>query len=455
VATGGLGLAGRGVASAVSKTRLSSWAAGNVNSGGLTGSVANMTNKAMRWSQKSSMDMRNTKLMDLANKGVSSFGVKLNDKVSGNIGLGAKDYVGGNLKIKADREKEIIEKASKRNDFSHLSDKEVEAVWDKYTKNKVGISVESSEEAKKINETTEVFKQNLKTAEANLQKAKSEGTRYEQDMATNKLNTSKKELEDRLSKEKEDKDKLYKEAIKKEGYGKVSNAKELSEAMRNDYAKSMLESSLYLSGGEKRTIPLGAGGAVGAIGSYATGLIGGLSGGALFTNYIDSLQESDKKAFEKITKDYKKAHSKKDNKILALQSKLEEIDSFVDSHIEGVLSGTGLTMEDIKKDEKLRETHFDRAKAKADREYVDAEEAYINAKNDYKSNKNTNTSTEFEKQARNYQKKKDNLNDLNNAKKNRDTAQNNLDKEKDRVKDKEDKTKGAEKKESDKPKDSK
>lgn len=479
IATGGLGLVGRGATSILGKTA-GTWAATNKDTNLLAGGV----NKFLKWGQKSSFDVRNTAAGGTLTSGVGKLLGGTKD-FSSKIKLGQKDYIGGNAKIVKDREKRVEEKATKKNDMSHLTDAQAAKAWEKRAEKAAQQNTEKSwkkarlDELKKAEAPLQVLESKAALLEKDLETAKTAGDMTNQKIIGDQIAENKKNqasiislLNTKVFDEKKNADyknsDLYKDSLKnekakiKQKYGDVKNAKELSTAMRYEYAQRMLENSAYLADGKKRwrVAPL-SGGGVGSAGMLTiggiAGLTGGIAGGGLFGNYIDSLQEAEKNVFSKITKDYEKAHSKKDNKLLALQSKIEEIDKFVDSHIEKVLDGTGLTMDDIKKDEKLREEHFERARGRADREFQDAEEEYNKAKNAYKTNKTPDTTARFEEESRNYQKKKDAFNDLNNANKNRETAQNNLDKEKDRVKEKEDKDKNkpGDKKEPEKPKDGK
>ncbi len=458
VATGGAALAGRGATSLLNKG-VGTWAAANKDSNVLAGGV----NKFLQWGQKSSFDIRNTKLGEGFNKGVAGLGIKQEDKVSSFVGLGQKDYLGGNVKIRKDREKEKEERATKKNDMSHLTDKQAQDVWDRRTKKqteKEADEVWAKGELDKRKNADPTFKALEKVAErleADLKTAVESKNTTNEKIIREQLATNKKErdqivamtmtpsIEAAIKDKSHQETKEYKDALKsaqddsKKKYGEVKSAEDLSKAMRYEYAQRMLQDSLTLSEKEKRKGLSQTGGIVAtALSQLIPGV--GLSAavvGGLVGNYIDSQQEADKRVFEKIVKDFEKSKNK-DTKLGRLKTKLKEVDDLIDGHIRTVLGrAVDASLSDLTDDQKTE--HFNKARSDAQTAADIAEDEYKEAREKYKRTKLQSDLDEMNRRSTERQRTKDELNDLNNAQKNKDSIKDNIEEEERKAKEQDDK----------------
>jgi hypothetical protein len=475
VATGGLGLAARRGTSLLNKG-VGTWAAANKESN----LIANGTNKFLKWGQKSSMDMRNTKLNSGINAGLGALGIKTNDRISGAIGLGQKDYAGGNIKAQKDKEKKFSEKDKAKNDMSHLTDKQAEEVWKKKSEKSAKQNAEKSweearlEELKKGDPTMTALKAQGENLAKNLQTAiDNKNTTREAEVRTQQKENNDKQVQTvglmmkTLTKEKEgnahQKTDLYATTLESEQgkiknkYGDIKNAKDLSAAMKREYQARILEDSLLLFKGDKS--PGLAGFSGGGTAGTATGIFaalgalgittGGLSlvGGAIVGDSIDNAQMARLAVAKKEVEAYDKAHSTK-NKKFKLTTEIAEIDKLIDSHIEGVLTkaGSAIKLSDLKDSEK--EEYFTRARSDASSLTDIAKDDYDAYRNSFKAKKATMNAAEKVKAQKDledlsnaYNKAKDNSDRLNKAKDNKNSKQNELEKENQRLSNEEDKNK--------------
>ncbi len=474
VATGGTALLGRGAMSVANKG-LGTWAATNKDNGGLKGMLAGGTNRFLKWGNKTSFDVRNTGLGKNITGGLGagvlgSMGIKLQDNVSGSIGLGEKDYLGGNVKArkkaKDDKEKRIEEKT----DMSHLTDTQAQKVWENRSKKinehraeviweesrvaelesgkhatSGGLTEEKAAELKGKREEAQVLVKELEVAITS-------GNKDQQKIVNEKLN---KNAEDQkaltvplmaiLANEKKgDKHKeqeTYNKSLEraqietKSKYGDVKSAKDLSEVNRYEYQKRMLEDSLLLSKDKKRA------------GLWALGA-------GIFSNYIDSEQQIELEVMKKSVSAFEKKHNKKDNRVLKLESNLQEIDDVIKNHIEKTLKDTGKKFSDLQDDEKITQLNIARSQAEARKE--EAEEVYKKAKEEYraktkKAKEEGRKLTQEEEESHNkivdeYYRSAEEFESLKNIQKTRAKAEEDLDKEKIRVKTEEDRKGDAKKK---------
>jgi hypothetical protein len=468
VASGGTALLGRGAMSFANKVG-GTWAATNKDAGGLKGMLAGGTNRFLKWGNKTSFDVRNTALGKNVTGGLGagvlgSMGIKLQDNVSGSIGLGEKDYLGGNVKArkkaKDDKEKRIEEKT----DMSHLTDTQAQKVWENRSKKmnehraeviweesrvaelesgkhaiSGGLTEEKAAELKGKREEAQVLVKELEVAITS-------GNKDQQKIVNEKLNKNAEDQkaltvplmavlanEKKGDKHKEEKDGIYDKALKqaqsetKNKYGDVKSAKDLSEVNRYEYQKRMLEDSLLLSKDKKRA------------GLWALGA-------GIFSNYIDSQQQMELEVMKKGIDAFEKKHNKKDNRVLKLKADLQEIDDLINSHIDKTLSdGRKATQ----LDDNERVTYLNIAKENAERELREKEDKYKASKAVYEAKKPEDRTEEdhknHNKAVDDYYRAMDSLDALRNANKNRAKKEDDLE----RAKAEEDRKSGDKKKKED------
>ncbi len=319
LAAGAVALAGRGGASIVGKV---------LNKTGATDAIAaraennwgyRKLNQGIKWSQTSSMDVRDTKLNQKVGQGLGLLGAKPIDNISQKVGfgtfnLGQGTYKGGVQKIQKDRIEAEGKAIDKKLDFSHLSETQATDAWKRHTNKKVDQAWEKQTVENEVKNNTQLV--TLKETETQIksimeqaaaagdfkavasQKAKLNDNKREQAVLLSGIEKAvKAKKKDGAHKDSDEYKKIEKEVLEqiKQEHGKVEDAKQFSEAMRAEYIKRQLEESLFLSGEVSEDVR-GTGTIGGLTGILASGSMSSIGGGtALLANYIDSRQ-ADKKA---------------------------------------------------------------------------------------------------------------------------------------------------------------
>jgi hypothetical protein len=489
VALGGTALAARGVLGATSKT-FGTWAGANKDAGGVKGIAANSVNKFLQWGQKSSLDARNTKAFNA----LGGLGIKTNDKLASSLGIGQKDALGGNVQARKDREKKKDKEDAEKNDMSHLTDEQAKAVWKKMSEREARANAEKVWEQNKLDElkasspeitalqkTEASLKRDLETAINNknttnekiLREQLATNAKQQSDAMAPLITAMTNEKKNNAHHKTTEYEKTLKDAEDKlkQKYGKVESAKDLSSVMRYQYAQRMLEDSMLLSGGEKRSGMWALGGALGGYGGaqlsnkilMALGLQAGLGvstggvsilGGILGANTMDDTQQAALNVNKKVIKDFEKAHDPKKNRALKLKQELEELDSLIDGHIEKVIAGTGETLKDLEGNEKRKKEHFDKARSDAQATTDAFKDEYDEFRKNYNREKGKGTMSEQEKKdgmdklkdlADQHRKAKDESDALNNAHKDREWTKTEIEKEEEKSRNAEEKKKEKEK----------
>jgi hypothetical protein len=217
IATGGASLAGT---SAAGLFKLSDEKRANLETqkaaGGLSGRMASMQLKSSDWTQKQTFDARNTKGLKFLTK---QFGADANNGLVNTLGFGSDRTKGGResmIKRQADETKKKIESVK-------VSVKDPKAFWQE----KIEGDAEKkylTNEKKKISD----LKKNAKTEEE-----KADAKKQEEDFKKSKKDKTYKNTD------------AYKDTVKTEQdtadstYGKVTNNKQLTQAVRMKYATTL------------------------------------------------------------------------------------------------------------------------------------------------------------------------------------------------------------------------
>lgn len=354
IATGGAALGMRGGAALLGqgakKFGLTNWAAANAENS----SLARWTNKSLNKMQTSSFDIRNAGLKiggkeytagNAMSKGFGLFGEKLNYGLADGVGLGQKDYLGGNVKIRQDRDKRKVENIDKEINFDQLTDDEAKAVAEKkivaLAKKKAEADWKENVDVDDIVQNSQAFK-NLKQKElqleADLARSKASGSSggqqvAQQALAQNKVaqDNVKKQITDTkandanafqamklqtvddLKKNGEYKNsKAYSDVTNDERtrftqeYGEIKDVKTLTSFSRSEYAKNLRNNSFWMKDGKPRWgLSTGGGLAAGDMTATLAG-IGGLTTmidagiGAIFGAHIKEVQNSFDRASETV-----------------------------------------------------------------------------------------------------------------------------------------------------------
>ena len=481
VALGGAGLAARTSMSVASKT-LGTWAAANKDKN----IIASGANKFLQWGQKSSLDVRNTKAFGA----LGGLGIKTDDRFASALGIGQKDALKGNVGLRKERQEKKDKKDAARHDMSHLTDAQVKKVWGKMSDEKARTEAEKKWEEDRMKQLKDTrpdlrgledafagLSEKLETAikskntteEKSIREQIAKNTKDQQTILAPLVTTMLAEKKDNAHHETEE----YKNKLKKTrgdietNYGKVESAKELSAAMRYDYAKRMLEDSLLLSDGKKRSgmWALGGllGGSGGALGNnilkqLALGIsTGGASiiGGVLGANAMDDAQEAALSVNKKFVKDFEKAHNPEKNRAVKLKKQLEEIDDLINSHVDKALKDAKESLDGLDEEskEKKRKEYFDAARSNAQADTFTARDIYDDFRKKYAKEKEAMSETEREagmKKVRDladaYRKAKDESDALDNAHTKKEWTKAEIEKEEEKARNAEEKKREKENK---------
>ena len=458
VATGGLAWGGRniigrglGAIGNIKTTRMvdgkevkeslsSRWAANANNSW-----LARQWNNTYSKSQTGSWDVRNAGVKiggkeynanSALSSGLSKFGIGLSDKVSGAIGLGQDKALGkdgkpgGNIMIDKKRAENLQKQLEEKIQMSHLSEDEAKAAWEIYKRKSVEKSVNESEEIKTQRDEVKKAQTALDEAKINLEKAKKEGTTYEQTLATNAYNAANEKFKKAQEEEVSKKDELIKKATedKFKKYGKIKDAKGFATVMRAEYAEKLKEKAII------NDLLNSKGLFASIVGGLAAGMgpglvtLGGMFGGQLTKEIIDNATGARSKAL--------KAMIDKATKGSGLSSALGKLEAKVTKYEEQIISVVSEAMGKSYKDyTELEESgDLDRGLAKKEAELDDEIEELT------KKIKDPKTSAADRKEAL-YQRqlKKNLITKLKNALKDLEQANKNLNDYKDKQKEKEEK----------------
>jgi hypothetical protein len=436
-------------------TRASTWAANANNSW-----LARKWNNTYNVTQTKSWDARNAGVKiggkeyttnTVLNSGLGLLGIKAKDQVSDVIGLGQNKALGkdgkpgGNVMINKKRADALQKEYEERIQMSHLSDDQAKAAWEKYTRDKVASTVEASEEYKAQQEKTKVVQERLTTAQKEYDKAKKEGTRYDQDLATNKFNAVQKELKDAQKAAKEKEEELIKKAADEKfskKYGNIKDNKSFTNAMRAEYAENLQASSFWMQDGKPsnwKGIMTGTYSALIASMGPALAVIGGLFAKEMAEGLVDNVTGSRSKAIKAMIDKAKKS-SGKDSPLAKLELKVAEHQRKI---IQAVNEALGKAYKESEYDKLAESDDLEEGLATKEAELQDEIET-IGVK--VKTLTGQARKDELIKQ----QKTKNRLTVLRNAVKDLEQANKNLNEFKEKAKDKEDREK--EKKDADKNK---
>lgn len=278
VATGGLAFAGTRGAGLLrlSEAKRASLAEAR-SRGGLSGRIASLRLGLNDKAQSGSFDLRKTKVFSGINNLTGKMGVKLDDKISGTIGLGS-DATKGGMKGIEKKEKEALKKKIE-SIKTDLKDEEAKKFWDE----KAAILIEKEKQRL------------LKDMDA-LEAAHKAAGKKDDEIAAMKATGTLKDAAGDLAASK----------IKKD-YGDVKNNKQLTQAMRIQFADTIGDGKTFGQSAKAKVLKA-LGGATGvgmapglAIGALATPV----SATALMTGIYDSARSS------KLDKEEAKSYAKK------------------------------------------------------------------------------------------------------------------------------------------------
>ncbi len=396
LAAGGAAVVTRGVASvggkAANAVGLTGWAAANADSN----NIAKYTNKFLRWSQTSSMDARNLEMKvggkEFTLGGTISKGVgtlsggkeKYTDKLSDALGIGQKQYLGGNVKIRKNRDERLTKQRKELMSFDHLTKEEAVDVWNKHVQSRAQKNARTAAEeafANSANPEYAALSEALRAKNAELEAKAGEMNRLHEQMRAPGVTTAEKnslqaELNDKEPEFRElrtevinmenqrqtmlantlNQNKGYKQSDaytavvntekKKldDKYGEIKDVKALTAAMRAEYGEEILRQSLWLKNGNLRKLPpyvggipaSGAGGYVSAaVTSLSTALDAALGGtvGVLVDNYIKEIQGSSKRSAESLITEFKKSQGK-GSKVTKLKEKIKNANKEIKEALE-------------------------------------------------------------------------------------------------------------------------
>ncbi|MFZ4500107.1 MAG: hypothetical protein ACOYMZ_01255 [Minisyncoccia bacterium] len=403
----------------IDETRAMRFASNSANSWS-----ARQANKVLNASQKGTFDFRNTKLSDRLNTGVSTLSagsVKMNDKLTSNIGMGKDAGKGGILAIDKKRAEDRQKKNDERINFDHLSEDEAKLAWVSYKKQQAEQAGESgwqdnlgTTDIAKNSSEYKALLQKEKDLETRLANAKSTGNApatvvaIETAIQNNKneqqqfLETETKKVEGLKTNNTAEFQNLrtatveslkqgdaYKEsasyktlADKRKGeldaYGTVKDGKKLTTVMRAEYAEGLLKHSFWMEDGKPRFAP----GTLRAIGSipgmttaltlvgstFASALVAAtgtaLGAGALAgagTGFLDMVGGIHARAAKNSINAAKKGSGSKGSEDGKLQAKLADIEDKILAAANDHLKFT----ETIKSVDKLSNEQIDLALASA------------------------------------------------------------------------------------------
>ncbi|MCC7436717.1 hypothetical protein IT402_02500 [Candidatus Nomurabacteria bacterium] len=482
VTSGGLAYAGSRFGSRVGRylgrTRLGRRAAIDVGRAASNGTRASrssrLINRALNWTQNSSWDARNTRLGQLAqnNAVYNQMGISTKDKLSNLLGLGTKDTDGGYIGRQERRQKELKDEIENIK-FSYLNDEQSKKLWKEISDAKIGNDTmkdylnktdasfkASSDKEKQLKEDVKKSQKKIDDLEADLKTTNKlsdkEMEQAKKDLIAEKksLTKSQSEMKDiqklqlqtieEINEDKTKRDKIretdeYKKSYKektddlKKTYGKVEGTKDLTNAIRRDYAETLRNDSFWMKDGKQRkwlwTLGGLGGGSLGAQFGAGLGLLGaGISGafGSVMAERIKFEQE----ALDAVTKKYIKDYSKGKGKTSKIDQYRNNLDSLNQKLKEAIALATGKTAADINIDD------HDLDKQK---EYVKSRVEQLRAEMDFQDTKFKDISdkykrgaaTEAEVKAASVDRKraKDNHDEYENLWKNRADTENNIKKE--------------------------
>lgn len=390
IAGGGIGLAAGGAAlagtrfgakavGALSNIKgtgggsVAGWAARNAS----TNSFAKWTNTALNKAQTGTWDVRNTQvgqgILGTLNKGMNFVGEQIGEKnqglkdtISNRVGLGQKAREGGRIAQVKQKEKAReaqLTKGLKAENFSHLSEDQIKAIWGEKIGEKIQLNtrIEREEKIKELiredlstndkeykdNQDTiaaqsaleKVIQTLEKTLEQNTNKDSASYKAMEQELAktrgTQMENTQKVEKAQKAIFEKEiqanrSEEKVSsitggatyknfesnllakaKQDIEKEYsiFGEIKNAESMANVMQYDHVKGIRENSAWMKNDRQREFaPIG-----GLVGGAAAGLAGftGAAAGAVVYDIVQEAAQITDNVTKSILEDFKKKGERK------------------------------------------------------------------------------------------------------------------------------------------------
>lgn len=311
VASGGLAFAGTRVAglAKLTEARRAELTAKKAE-GGFAGRMASLRLGMNDRAQSGSFDMRKTKAFGGLNSFTKDLGFSLNDKVSSNIGLG-QDATKGGMKAIEKKEKEDMKKKIE-SIKTDLKDKDVAAVWEK--------------KAAKLRDAEE---KRLRKNEEYLIQAHRDNGKSDAEIQAMKTNNTLQDSAADLAKKKIDDD-----------YGKVETNKQLTQALRQEFAQSIADGKTF---GQQISKPLAGGGALYAANTarFATTAGATAAGVPLLAMAYDQNRKSKVKKgaaskwVDDAKKDRKKHKVPKDERLeyekKNLETQLGEMDNYIES----------------------------------------------------------------------------------------------------------------------------
>ncbi len=311
VATGGLAFAGTRGAGLLRLSEAKRASLAETRSrGGISGRIASLRLGLNDRAQSGSFDLRKTKAFSGINNLTSKMGVKLDDKISGTIGLGS-DATKGGMKAIEKKEKEDLKKKIE-SIKTDMKDSDAAEFWEK--KSKVLAEKEKGKMLKMSDEDLAKMYETYGKSNAEIEAMKTSGT-------------LKNGIDD-LSKKKVSSD-----------YGNVTNNKQLTQALRLQFAETIAEGkTLGQSTATKVAKGLGivdAGALLGPnilLGAASTPI----SAAALMTGVYDS-KRSSKLEKEEATSYAKKAREAMNNKNkLPKEERLENEKKEIEKELESI-----------------------------------------------------------------------------------------------------------------------
>ncbi len=489
VVGGGIGLAagasafagtrfGSRIGKAIGGSSLGKWAASNADSN----KAARFFNNTLSKSQTGSWDFRKTKLNTALTTGVGALSggqVKLNDKISSNVGLGSDRFTGGFKALQKKRQDEIKENIKNRIQYDHLSDDQTKLLWERHQNKKAeeqalknfaekkSTAYKTSVDEVKVKEdelkakkkTLEDKQKDLQTKKATLNDTEVQKLKEEIDIAKKEFystkkatSVAKKKAQEELSKvratdykndaayasARDDAQKKKKEEDQKT-FGKVENVGEYNNAMRREYAQKLRDNSLWMKDGEPRGVLAAAGvgagaGTLGALlagaGAVMTTSIAGAVG-LLAEERVAFEQEALDAATKSFIKDYGKKKGK-DSREEQLSKRAKELEDLI---TDTVIARSGKTKDEVKAmDIDEKRTHFEEHVEETEAEFDAINAEFKKAERDF--NAGTITRDQFKDVSKKKKKAEDVFNKAKNAWKDKDKTEADLEKEKEKNKDK-------------------
>lgn len=333
LATGGVALAGRGIAaryalSAETRAALEAKKA----AGGFSGRFASLRLGADKKLQTSSFDARNTGAFKGMSNAFGKEGIKFSDPLSGKFGMGTDDTKGG-VKAAQKREKEALKKQIDAiNVDASVKEKKVKEIWEK----------KSAVLAKK--EEARLSKASIEE----LAQAHKDAGKSDEEIELMKTNNTLKENLAELAKSKVASD-----------YGDVTNNKQLTRALRQEFAQTISEGKTFGQQMAPLNIAAGVLGTSGLVAAAGTGVLPVVGGVALDANRAASeKREGAKKYFDDAKKNKRKLPKQErlEKEKKEIETELEEMDGYVESiqdtlkkHFQTIIDEANAGNEDFKK----------------------------------------------------------------------------------------------------------